>query len=80
MAKTALRLDSFQTRPGIKPFPFSSAYVRGRLSQPTRTLAATPFCGYLRRLPRLSLCFRGPSYFLLSGNHQLLISLGVNPV
>ena len=28
MAKTALRLDSFQTRPGIKPFPFSDAYVR----------------------------------------------------
>ena len=29
MAKTALRLDSFQTRPGIKPFPFSGAYMRG---------------------------------------------------
>ena len=29
MAKTALRLDSFQTRPGIKPFPFSGACMRG---------------------------------------------------
>ena len=29
MAKTALRLDSFQTRPGIKQFSFSGAYVRG---------------------------------------------------
>ena len=29
MAETALRLDSFQTRPGIKPFPFSGAYMRG---------------------------------------------------
>ena len=29
MAKTALRLDSFQTRPGIKPFPFSGAYMFG---------------------------------------------------
>ncbi len=29
MAKTALRLDSFQTRPGVKPFPFSGAYMRG---------------------------------------------------
>ena len=29
MAKTALRLDSFQTRPRIKPFPFSGTYMRG---------------------------------------------------
>ena len=29
MAKTALRPDSFQTRPGIKPFPFSGAYMCG---------------------------------------------------
>ncbi|GIR71029.1 MAG: hypothetical protein CM15mP74_22800 [Halieaceae bacterium] len=42
MAKTALRLDSFQTRPGVKPFHFQAPICAGELSQPTRTLAATP--------------------------------------